>query len=181
MTRKNIDLQLQSLELLVSKYGVLSPALRNQDSSDASSGDNGEDDFLQVVIRYCDENDIFQSTNSATTPPSPTPPFSSTIQKAFRTRSNSSDKKPQETAHDEYDKSSPNNSKIHSEKHDNFPQTTSKTVVSESALSPPEPEPVVGSQSKTKSDTTSSTDSTKTAKSGVISTERYSFQHSTRL
>lgn len=50
MTRKNIDLQLQSLELLVSKYGVLSPSLR---SEGCDPGDTGEDDFLQVVIRYC--------------------------------------------------------------------------------------------------------------------------------
>jgi hypothetical protein len=55
MTRKNIDLQLQSLELLVAKYGVLSPSLR----SGAELGDNGEEDFLQVVIRYCDDDLLY--------------------------------------------------------------------------------------------------------------------------
>lgn len=53
MTRKNIDLQLQSLELLVSKYGVLSSTLRT------STGDDEEqamdDDFLQLVLRYTRE------------------------------------------------------------------------------------------------------------------------------
>ncbi|CAL8111626.1 unnamed protein product [Orchesella dallaii] len=48
MTRKNIDLQLQSLELLVAKYGVLSPSLRSGDSEETA--EDGEDDFLQVVI-----------------------------------------------------------------------------------------------------------------------------------
>ncbi|CAG7683972.1 unnamed protein product [Allacma fusca] len=51
MTRKNIDLQLQSLELLVAKYGVLSPSLRPPNSDpDDPSDPNGEEDFLQVVI-----------------------------------------------------------------------------------------------------------------------------------
>lgn len=59
MTRKNIDLQLQSLELLVAKYGVLSPALRSGDSEEPA-GDDGEDDFLQVVIRYSDQLELFK-------------------------------------------------------------------------------------------------------------------------
>ncbi len=53
MTRKNIDLQLQSLELLVSKYGVLSPSFRNS-TEERPGGEDGEEDFLQVVIRYAD-------------------------------------------------------------------------------------------------------------------------------
>ncbi len=59
MTRKNIDLQLQSLELLVAKYGVLSPALRSGDSEEPA-GEDGEDDFLQVVIRYSDQLELFK-------------------------------------------------------------------------------------------------------------------------
>lgn len=59
MTRKNIDLQLQSLELLVAKYGVLSPALRSGDNEDPA-GEDGEDDFLQVVIRYSDQLETFK-------------------------------------------------------------------------------------------------------------------------
>lgn len=58
MTRKNIDLQLQSLELLVAKYGVLSPALRS--GGDEPTGEDGEDDFLQVVIRYSDQLEMFK-------------------------------------------------------------------------------------------------------------------------
>jgi len=91
MTRKNIDLQLQSLELLVAKYGVLSPSLRSQEEGEAS-GETGEDDFLQVVIRYCDQNDIFQSTSTisdpsaADTPPSPLL-ISSTIHNALKSSS----------------------------------------------------------------------------------------------
>lgn len=86
MTRKNIDLQLQSLEILVSKYGVLSPALRSQDAPE-SSGDNGEEDFLQVVIRYCDESGVFYTAptnNSAKKTTSPTNVYlSSAIHKSF--------------------------------------------------------------------------------------------------
>lgn len=59
MTRKNIDLQLQSLELLVAKYGVLSPSLRSGDSEEPA-GEDGEDDFLQVVIRYSDQLELFK-------------------------------------------------------------------------------------------------------------------------
>ncbi|ODN02356.1 Cilia- and flagella-associated protein 36 [Orchesella cincta] len=58
MTRKNIDLQLQSLELLVAKYGVLSPSLRSGDSEEAT--EDGEEDFLQVVIRYSDQLELFK-------------------------------------------------------------------------------------------------------------------------
>lgn len=68
MTRKNIDLQLQSLELLVSKYGVLSPSLR---SEGVEEGDGGEDDFLQVVIRYCGESGVFYSANANKTAKGP--------------------------------------------------------------------------------------------------------------
>jgi len=48
MTRKNVELQLQSLELLVAKYGVISPSLCTGDIDHANSG---EDEFLQVVMR----------------------------------------------------------------------------------------------------------------------------------
>ncbi|CAG7683973.1 unnamed protein product [Allacma fusca] len=82
MTRKNIDLQLQSLELLVAKYGVLSPSLRPPNSDpDDPSDPNGEEDFLQVVIRYTEpENTVFHSSLVTSTkccpppPPTPSPP-----------------------------------------------------------------------------------------------------------
>ena len=80
MTRKNIDLQLQSLELLVAKYGVLSPSLRPA-NSDEDQDPNGEEDFLQVVIRYtAPENTVFHSSLVTSSkccpppPPSPSPP-----------------------------------------------------------------------------------------------------------
>ena len=81
MTRKNIDLQLQSLELLVAKYGILSPSLRPA-NSDEDQDPNGEEDFLQVVIRYtAPENTVFHSSLVTSSkccpppiPPSPSPP-----------------------------------------------------------------------------------------------------------
>ncbi|XP_035703273.1 cilia- and flagella-associated protein 36 isoform X2 [Folsomia candida] len=65
MTRKNIDLQLQSLELLVSKYGVLSPSLRSEgyDPGDTT----GEDDFLQVVISQLIQQDLADTGGPVTT------------------------------------------------------------------------------------------------------------------